>query len=170
MVTQVQRDQMFPVYPDDSRIWIFQSVQPWEGTRQAEALRLLEAFLGQWKAHQQPVRASGALLMSHFLVIVADERVAGVSGCAGDKLHELVRRLGDVLGVDLFERLHIPVLVDDTVEFVRQKVLRDSAASNLAEGDPLIFDHTVGDLGQWRRAWVRPLSESWLARRRTPVS
>lgn len=131
---------------------------------------ILDAFLGQWKAHQQPVRASGAMVMSHFLIIIADERVAEVSGCAGDKLHELVRKLGDILGVDLFDRLHIPVLMDGTLEFLRQKALREYMENRQAENDPLIFDHTVRDLGQWRHAWVKPLSASWLARRRPAVS
>jgi hypothetical protein len=171
MVDRDQRIQAFPGYPDESRIWIFQTLEPLTDTQLSDLTSAFGTFLGQWRAHQQPVRASAALLMSHFLVIVADERSAAVSGCAGDALHQAVHGVGSLLDRDFFDRLPVPVWMENRLKFLSRTEITLGLEEGQFGSDLLVFDHTVQNqnLGAWRREWVRPLSDTWLAPRGSAI-
>jgi len=172
MVDREQRIQAFPGFPDESRIWLFQTLEPLTDRQLADVESALGTFLGQWRAHQQPVRASAALILSHFLIIVADERLTVVSGCAGDALHQAVQGLGAQLNRDFFDRLHVPVWMEDRLQFLSRKAIAKGLEEGHLRPDLTVFDHTVqnGHLGAWRQDWVRPLSDTWLARRGPAVT
>ncbi|RYY96476.1 MAG: hypothetical protein EOO11_13405, partial [Chitinophagaceae bacterium] len=69
-------------FAPDSRVWIYQSNRR---LMMSEALQLeedLEAFCADWRSHGAKVTAYGNLLFGQFLLLMADERAAGVSGCS----------------------------------------------------------------------------------------
>lgn len=163
MVSPESRVNSFSHCPEGSRVWIFQSTEPLSEVEISKAREFLEKFLAGWKAHQMPLLSYGEVFMSHFLVIVVDETLTSVSGCAGDALHRAVRELGGILQKDLFDRLHYPVIHDGRLSFHSRNELRSAVEHNLLTGDDLLIDHTVGDLKSWRNSWMVPLMDSWLA-------
>ncbi|RYY82726.1 MAG: hypothetical protein EOO15_22535, partial [Chitinophagaceae bacterium] len=91
-------------FAPDSRVWIYQSNRR---LMLSEALDLeteLEAFCESWRSHGAKVQAYGNLLFGQFLLLMADERAAGVSGCSTDSSVHFVQEMGKRFNVDFFNR------------------------------------------------------------------
>lgn len=170
MVTPQERAQVFEGFPPQSRIWIFQSPQPFSDTDKRKTLEILHGFLPQWKAHQQPVTGAAKLLFDHFLVVLADESVTAVSGCSGDSLHQMVRSIASETQLDLFNRVAVPVLRDEVISFWSRKELTSAVRDGRLPEDLTIFNQTVASLGEWIQYWLIPFNQSWLQRSRPASS
>ncbi len=164
MVTPGEHYYLFPEMSDGSRIWIFQSVEPFNLSDLALLDQIIRPFLAQWKAHQKQVNARAEILLNHFLIIVADESQIQVSGCAGDALHHIIQELAIRMGKDLLDRLLLPVLMGDGLVFyTRRSLMKKMEEGNLA-ASTLLLDPTVRTLGEWKEHWMVPLKNSWVAK------
>ncbi len=153
----------FAGYPDDARVWIFQTVMPWNADQETILQEAITGFLATFKAHRMPVRAAVQFFSRHFIVLAADEHVTPVSGCAGDALHHMIQNLGQKTGLDFFNRLVIPVLeISGDMRFMTKRDLREAVRAGSLPDDIRILDHSVRLLGDWRSAWVKPYKDSWL--------
>ena len=68
-----------------SRVWIYQSSRLFSLSEALEAEEQINAFAEEWKSHGADVDAFGNLLFGQFVVLMADETKAGVSGCSTDR-------------------------------------------------------------------------------------
>lgn len=153
----------FAGYPEDARVWIFQTVMPWNADQETILQEAITGFLASFKAHRMPVRASVQFFSRHFIVLAADEHVTPVSGCAGDALHHMIQNLGHKTGLDFFNRLVIPVLEKGgDLRFMTKRELQESVRTGSLPVDVRILDHSVRQLRDWRSAWIRSYKDSWL--------
>ena len=68
------------------------------------------------------------------------------------------------LQIDVFDRLHIPVLQDGALRFMTRKQLQEGTRTGLIDDGTLILDQTILDLETWRQDWVKPVGKSWVMR------
>ena len=163
MVIRPDFSGSFASLSPDSRVWIFQTMEALTDSEMSYALESMRDFLYGWKAHQAPLKADCDLLLSHFLVVAADESFNPVSGCAGDALHRKVQQLGEELGKDFFDRLNYPILHQGALAFFTRSSLKKALEDGSLIIEDLFLDNSVGHLGAWRTRWCIPLSESWLS-------
>lgn len=163
MVTLPDISALFATLPPESRVWIFQTKDVLTQSEVALTVDRMRDFLSGWKAHQAPLKADCTLLLSHFLIVVADGSFNPVSGCAGDALYRRVQVLGEEIDKDFFDRLNYPIIHQGSLTFLSRNALKEALGNGSLSTKDLFLDNSVDNLGAWRTRWCIPLSESWLA-------
>jgi hypothetical protein len=152
-------------FPPDSRVWIYQSSRLLRLSEALEAEELIERFCCQWTSHGAEVTAYGNLFFGQFLVLSADERAAGVSGCSTDSSVRFVKELGQKFGVDFFERTALAFIIKDKIQVLPMNQLTYAFENGFITADTLFFNNTITTKAALESAWIVPVKDSWLANR-----
>jgi len=67
----------FESLPDDARLWVFAASDPVTGERAQRLLAAVDAWLAEWKAHDEPLRCARDWRDDRFLAIGVDQSTAG---------------------------------------------------------------------------------------------
>ncbi|HEX2206990.1 MAG TPA: hypothetical protein VHG93_04860 [Longimicrobium sp.] len=156
----------FDRLPDDARLWVFAAARPLDEARQQALLAHADAFLARWAAHGAPVLGGRELRHGRFLLIGADERATGVSGCSIDTLFRSLGELEAEMGVAMRDG-SLVYFRDESgeIQAAPRPAFRQRAAAGGVTEDTLVFDNTIGTVGELRGGgWEKPLRESWHAR------
>ena len=156
----------FDQMPDDARLWVFAAARPLDDAQQAELLAHVDAFLEQWAAHGAPVVGARDLRHDRFLLVAADERATGVSGCSTDSLFRSLGALEQRLGTSLRDSsLVFWRDAEGAVQAAPRPAFRDAVRAGQVDADTPVFDNTVGSVGELRSGrWELPMRESWHGR------
>lgn len=152
-------------FSPQSRVWIYQSSRLFF---LSEALNIetgLQNFVNGWTSHGAEVRAYGNLFFGQFLVLIADETRAGVSGCSTDASVRFVKALGEQFKVDFFSRTNLAFFVKDKIQILPMAQMEYAVSGGFIEPDTLYFNNLVGNLEALRRSWIIPVKNSWIAPR-----
>jgi hypothetical protein len=156
----------FDQLPDDARVWVFAASRPLNEAESASLLRGVDAFIDGWAAHGAPVRGAREWREDRFLLVGADERATGVSGCSIDSLFHALAAAEAATGVTL--RDATPVFFRDAggeVRSVPRPDFRRMAAAGEVGEDTVVFDNTVTTVGAVREGrWETRLRDAWHAR------
>src|SRR5437763_7208263 len=85
-----------------SRVWIYQSSRLFTLSEALNIESLLNKFSSEWRSHGSEVNAYANLFFGQFVLLMADERQAGVSGCSTDTSVRFIKQLGQDFHVDFF--------------------------------------------------------------------
>jgi len=154
----------FDSLPDSARVWIYQSDRKLSELEQRTISDTLQSFINQWTAHNQPLKASFAMLHDYFVVLAVDESYTGASGCSIDSSVATIRQLGHQVNVDFFNRTKVAFFIDETVNQVEMGELKRMHAEGFWKGDTRAFDNTVPTKGAFLSGWMRKADETWLKR------
>jgi hypothetical protein len=155
----------FEDLPPHARLWIFPAARPLSADEARQVLAETDVFIDRWTAHGVPLTAGRDLRHDQFVLVAADERAAGVSGCSIDALVRRMTHLEAALGVELTN--NAPVLYRHRQAIAR--VPREEFAALAAAGtvglDTMVFDSTLPTVGDLRagRLEVRA-ADAWHAR------
>jgi len=94
----------FSLLPADARLWIFAASRPLAADESAALLARVDAFVDGWLAHGHPVVGARDWRHDRFLLVGADERATGVSGCSIDSLFRVLKELEGQLGAGLLKQ------------------------------------------------------------------
>jgi len=103
-------------FAPESRVWIYQSNRLFTLSEALEIEELINKFAAEWRSHGADVDAYGNLFFGQFVVLMADETRAGVSGCSTDSSVRFIKSLGEKLGVDFFNRTNLAFLIKDKIQ------------------------------------------------------
>lgn len=156
----------FADMPDDARLWIFAAERPLDAAEARALTAVVDDFLAGWHAHRHPVVGARDLRLDRFLLVAADERATGVSGCSIDSLYRALKDAERRLGVSLLDSsLVLYRDRDGTVHSVDRAGFRALVRSGAVNAGTRVFDNTVGSVGELRsEQWERSFSSSWHAR------
>lgn len=153
--------------PDDfsprSRVWIYQSNRPFTLQEALETESILENFIENWASHGSPVKGYANLFFGQFIVLMADETLAQVSGCSTDSSVRLVKSIEDRFGVTLFDRQLLAFLKEGNVELIPMQQLAYAYSHGFINDDTLYFNNLVDTKKAMEESWMLPLRSSWLA-------
>lgn len=154
----------FDALPDDARAWVFGASDPLDAERCDVLLRAVDEALGQWSAHGVPLTCARDWRDGRFLVIGVDQRDAGASGCSIDALFRELQRLERTLGTTLVAggRVFYRAASGEVQCVDRATWAARARQGEVGESTP-VFDTTVTTVGDVRRRFERPASESWHA-------
>ncbi len=91
----------FDELPPDARLGICGAERPLSETERGRVLDEVDAFIGQWAAHDVPLTTARDLRYDQFIFVAVDEAAAGASGCSVDALVRRMKGLQAELGVEL---------------------------------------------------------------------
>src|SRR5688500_2038506 len=155
----------FEHLPDAARLWVFAAARPLDQAQQSALLSHTDAFLDRWAAHGAPVVGGRELRHGRFLLVGSDERATGVSGCSIDTLFHTLGALEQQLGVPMRDS-SLVYFRDEAGEIQAEPrpAFRQRAAAGGVAEDTVVFDNTIGTVGELRGGWEKPLRDSWHAR------
>jgi hypothetical protein len=147
-----------------SRVWVYQSSRRFFLQEAFELEDMLTDFVQNWKSHRHPVAGYANLLFGQFIVIMADERATGVSGCSTDSSVKLIKSIEQKFKVDMFNRLMLAFIIKDKIEVLPMTQLKHAMENNFINADTLYFNNTVLTKKELEEKWIIPLKSSWLSK------
>ncbi len=152
-----------------SRVWIYQSNRAFVASETLQMQELMNEFLAQWNTHGTPVKGYANLLFGQFIVIMADETAAGVSGCSTDSSVRMIKQVEELCKVDMFNRQHLAFVVKDTIQTVPVAQLIYAWENGFINADTTYFNNLVSTKEALLTQWMVPVKDSWLVKK-LPVS
>ena len=152
-----------------SRVWIYQSSRLFLISEALQIEELMNDFLLQWNTHGTPVKGYANLLFGQFIVIMADETTAGVSGCSTDSSVRMIKQVEELFKVDMFNRQNLAFLVKDKVQTIPIAQLSYAWENGFINADTIYFNNLVANKEALLADWMIPVKDSWLTKK-LPVS
>ena len=152
-------------FDPSSRVWVYQCNRLFSLDEALEIEGLLKDFAANWKSHGTPVKGEAHLFFGQFIVLIADETAAGVSGCSTDSSVRLVKDIEQQFGVNMFDRTTLAFVIKDKVQLLPLAQLQYAADNNFISGETLYFNNLVQTKEELENKWIIPVKDSWLAAR-----
>jgi len=148
-----------------SRVWIYQSSRV---LMQGEALELetmLQEFVAGWNSHGAPVKGFATLLFGQFIILMADESQAGVSGCSTDSSVRLIKEVEARFSISFFDRQTLAFVVQNEVQLIPLSQVDYAINQGFVQADTIYFNNIVPSKEALETEWLVPVKDSWLAKR-----
>src|SRR5918993_286272 len=126
-------------FSSQSRVWIYQSSRMFMLSEALEIEELLNKFSSEWRSHGAEVDAYANLFFGQFIILMADERKAGVSGCSTDASVRFIKELGEKFQVDFFNRTNLAFLVKDKIQLLPLNQIDYALNNHFIDKDSLYF-------------------------------
>jgi hypothetical protein len=144
-------NEILPLLPDSSRVWVYAASRPLTGDDKVIAENLLNRFISQWATHGSAMTAGACVLFDRFLVIAADEQKMAASGCSIDSSVRVIKEIGQTISVDFFDRLNVYIETSESIQYISYHELKQNVGNRH-------FNVLVNDLGQLRTNWPEVIS------------
>ncbi|HMO32478.1 MAG TPA: hypothetical protein PKE63_04115 [Lacibacter sp.] len=162
----LQYKQLLPTdFDANSRVWIYQSNRLFSWGEALQVEEILNSFVEGWKSHGTPVKGFATLFFGQFVVLMADERATGVSGCSTDSSVRMIKILEETFGVTLFDRRLLAFVVKDKIQLLPLEQLPFALENRFIDADTLYFNNLVATRAELDNQWIIPIRESWLHQR-----
>ena len=159
------KEQIPADFAPDSRVWVYQSSRLFMMSEALHIEDLLNNFAANWQSHGAPVKGYGNLFYGQFVVLMADERATGVSGCSTDSSVRLIKQIEQLFNVNMFDRQMLTFQVKDKVQMLPLSQLQYAINNNFISPDTLYFNNLVQTKEELENKWLIPVKDSWLAKR-----
>lgn len=154
-------------FAPDSRVWVYQSSRLFMMSEALHIEELLNSFTANWQSHGSPVKGYANLFYGQFIVLMADERATGVSGCSTDSSVRLIKQIEQLFNVNMFDRQMLAFMVKDKVQMLPLAQLQYAINNNFITPDTTYFNNLVQTKDELDNKWLVPVKNSWLAKRVT---
>jgi hypothetical protein len=149
-------------FDGSSRVWIYQSHRLFTIAEAFLIEDMLKAFVVTWQSHGVPVKGYANLFYGQFIVLMADERATGVSGCSTDSSVRLMKEIEQRFGVQLFNRLLLAFQVREKVQVLPLNQVNHAVTAGLLSSETIYFNNTVQTKKELEENWMIPIGKSWL--------
>jgi hypothetical protein len=149
----------------DSKVWIYQANRLFSLSDALKIELILKDFTARWLSHGTPVKGAAYLFFGQFIVLMADERATGVSGCSTDSSVRLIKDIEKDFGVSMFDRTTMGFVVKNKVELLPMSQLQYAIDNGFISGDTFYFNNLVQTKAELEESWIIQLKDSWLAKR-----
>ena len=147
----------------NAKVWVYQSSRVFFMQEALTMEPMLQAFVHSWKSHGTPVKGFANLFFGRFIILMADETAAGVSGCSTDSSVRLIKDIEEKYAVNMFDRTMLSFYIKDKVEQLPLSQLNYAIQHEFIKPDTLYFDNTVFTKAALENSWITPTKNTWLA-------
>ena len=156
--------EMFKGYHPDSRIWIYASDRMISDEESREIDQLIQQFTREWTAHDKALKATGKVFFNRFVLLCVDESRTHASGCSIDTSVHFIRDLEKDFKLNLFDRLSICYSENNSMQAMHFSRLKEYLEEGKFSATSTIYDTTLTRLGDFLESFMKPASESWIAK------
>ncbi|MES1214812.1 MAG: hypothetical protein ABUT20_04775 [Bacteroidota bacterium] len=149
-------------FSPESRVWVYQASRLFTVNEALQIEELLNEFTGQWKSHGTPVKGAGHLFFGQFIILMADEKATGVSGCSTDSSVRLIKDIEQRFSVNMFDRTTLAFVVKDKVQLLPLSQLQYAYDNQFISADTSYFNNLVQTKEELEKGWIVPIKDSWL--------
>lgn len=154
-------------FDQDSKVWIYQSDRIFNQIELVSIQDKLNAFVASWTSHGAKVKGFATIYADAFIIIMADEKQTGVSGCSTDSSVRTIKEIEAIHQLNLFDRLNCCFLIDEKIVDIHLSKIQQAYNSKIINEYSLYFNNTVLTKKQLLEKWIVPLKESWLINKLT---
>jgi hypothetical protein len=148
-----------------ARVWIYQCNRRFSISEALQIEELLEKFTAGWQSHGTPVQGYANLFFGQFIVLMADETAAGVSGCSTDSSVRLIKEIENLFKVTLFDRQLLAFIIKEQVQLLPLSQLQYAIGNHFVAPGTIYFNNLVQTKEELEKNWLIPVKDSWLAKR-----
>ena len=159
------KEQIPDSFSATSRVWIYQCSRLFFLSEALQIEEVLEQFVTSWKSHGADVKGYANLFFGQFIVLMADESVAGVSGCSTDSSVHVIKEIEKQFKVVLFERQTLAFIIKDKVQLLPLSQLSYAVENKFINADSIYFNNTVTTKKELLENWLIAVKDSWLLKR-----
>jgi len=152
-------------FSPESRVWIYQCNRIFSINEALQIEEMLKNFTAQWKSHGTPVKGAGYLFFGQFIILMADEKATGVSGCSTDSSVRLIKDIEQKFSVNMFDRTTLAFVVKDKIQLLPMSQLQYAVDNSFINRDTLYFNNLVQTKEELEKSWIVPVKDSWLTRK-----
>jgi hypothetical protein len=152
-------------FAPDSRVWIYQSSRMFSLGEAIQIEDLLNHFISGWNSHGTPVKGFGTLFFGQFIILMADEKATGVSGCSTDSSVRLIKEIEQLYKVSMFDRQTLAFVRKDKIELLPLNQLQYAFDNGFLQAETIYINNLVQTKEELEQNWLIPVKESWLAKR-----
>ena len=152
-------------FSSDSRVWIYQSSRLFTLNEALTIEELLNEFTAKWLSHGTPVKGAGYLFFGQFIILMADEKATGVSGCSTDSSVRLIKDIEQHFSVNMFDRTTLAFVVKDKIQLLPLSQLQYAFDNGFIDADTLYFNNLVQTKEELESKWIVPIKDSWLSKK-----
>jgi hypothetical protein len=154
-------------FPDNSKVWVYQSSRAFIEKEQKEVNEQLYQFYAQWQSHGAPVKGWAQLVFGQFIVVLANEADNVLGGCSIDGMVRVIKSLERQYEVNFFDRMMLTFLVKNKPEMLPMSQVQYALDKGYINETTPLFNNTVTNKYELMHNWLIPLQNSWLAMRVT---
>ena len=152
-------------FSPDSRVWIYQGSRLFTLNEALAIEDLLNEFTAKWLSHGVAVKGAGYLFFGQFIILMADEKAKGVSGCSTDSSVRLIKDIEQRFGVSMFDRTTLAFVVKDKVQLLPLSQLQYAFDNGYINSNTLYFNNVVQTRAELENSWIIPIKDSWLSKK-----
>ena len=152
-------------FSSDSRVWIYQCSRLFFLSEALQIEEILENFVAGWKSHGATVKGYANLFFGQFIIFMADESAAGVSGCSTDSSVHVIKEIEKLFKVDLFNRQTLAFIIKDKVQLLPMSQLNYAVENLFIDANTTYINNTVSTKQELMQNWLIPVKDSWLNKR-----
>ncbi len=109
-----------------------------------------------------PVKGYANVFFRQFIILMADEKATGVSGCSIDSSVRYIQQLEQQFKVEMFNWQNLAFIVKDKVQVIPRQQFNSALENNLVTTQTLFFNNVIATKKELENNWIIPVSESWL--------
>ncbi len=148
-----------------SRVWIYQANRIFSIGEALEIEEMMNDFVENWHSHGAKVKGYANLFFGQFVIIMADETQAGVSGCSTDSSVRLIKNIEETFKVEMFNRQSLAFLVKDKIQLLPLSQFKYAFQNDLLSPETLYFNNLVLTKEELLNKWLIPVKDSWLPKK-----
>lgn len=152
-------------FSSESRVWIYQSSRLFTLNEALGIEYLLNDFTAKWLSHGTPVKGAGYLFFGQFIILMADEKATGVSGCSTDSSVRLIKDIEQRFGVNMFDRTTLAFVIKEKVQLLPLSQLQYAFDNGFINADTLYFNNLVQTKEELENRWIVAIKDSWLSKK-----
>jgi hypothetical protein len=154
----------FQTLHDQSRIWIFQSSREFNSRETKIISDVLSAFTEGWLVHGSAMKASFDIRFDQFIILAADEQANAASGCSIDDSVRTLKKLGEELNIDFFDRTKVAFKNQEEVITIPISDLKKKLEERVWNNNSLMFNNLISTKGELTQGWLARAGSTWLKR------
>jgi hypothetical protein len=153
----------FENLPNDSRVWVYTGSRTFTEKEIETITSLLNQFCEQWSAHGQALQCSFKVLDNQFVVMAVNEDYHNASGCSIDSSVGVMRKIQELIGIDLLDRSRVPFIINQKIELIPLQHLKIQFQQGILQADTPTFNTLATTKGQLQN-WKIPAESSWVTK------
>jgi hypothetical protein len=151
--------------PATAKVWIYQADRKFTDNEMIQVDSFLTNFVNGWNSHGKAIHGGFELKYNQFIILMADENIASVSGCSIDSSVAVVREIEKHLSVNLLDKSKVAFLQeDDSIELIKFTEIKEKVTIGEITANSKTFNNMLTSFGEYSENWIVEAKDSWLKR------
>ncbi len=148
-------------YPDNAKVWIYQSNRHFDEDELAYLKVQLDDFTSEWESHGKMLTGTTEVLYNLFVVFFVDEEGDTMCGRAQDASVNFMKKMEGELEVSFLDRMIQSYKKGEKVEVVRMADYEALIASKQIDENTIVYNNMITTKIDFDHHWEVPMKNSW---------